>query len=226
MLQVDPGKDHSFEISKNMRILPGSYNCTLEVTGPKGPLAHETRKCKLAEPNIEPVSWGNPIFSDELAIKIAEQKYQDEKIQREAKQEMARKEAIQEKETAQEDGLQEKKIQEKETSNESKDEANEETEALEVRASSEENIKVKEDLGAYADENRVNNTSRFEASLKKSTVPPTESETELIGSSTSKKYHLSSCRFASKIKPDNKISFKSIEDAKRQGYLPCKVCNP
>ena len=226
MLQVDPGKDHSFEISKNMRILPGSYNCTLEVTGPKGSLAHETRKCKLAEPNMEPVSWGNPIFSDELAIMIAEQKYQEEGIQREAKQEKARKEAIQEKKTPQENGLQEKKTQEKETSNELKDETNEETEALEVRASSEENIKAKEDLRAYKDENRVNSTSRSGASLKKSTVPPTESEIELIGSSTSKKYHLSACRFASKIKPDNKISFGSIEDAKRQGYLPCKVCNP
>jgi hypothetical protein len=225
MLQVDPGKDHSFEISKNMRILPGSYNCTLEVAGPKGPLAHETRKCKLAEPNIEPVSWGNPIFSDELAIKIAEQKYQEKKIQREAKQEMARKEVIQEKKTLQDNELQEK-TQEKETSNKSKDEANEETEALEGGASSEENIKAKEDLRAYADENRVNNTSRSEASLKKSMAPSTESETELIGSSTSKKYHLSACRFASKIKPDNKISFESIEDAKRQGYLPCKVCNP
>jgi hypothetical protein len=225
MLQVDPGKDHSFEISKNMRILPGSYNCTLEVAGPKGPLAHETRKCKLAEPNIEPVSWGNPIFSDELAIKIAEQKYQEKKIQREAKQEMARKEVIQEKKTLQDNELQEK-TQEKETPNELKDGANEGTEALEVRASSEENIKAKEDLRAYADENRVNNTSRSEASLKKSMAPSTESETELIGSSTSKKYHLSACRFASKIKPDNKISFESIEDAKRQGYLPCKVCNP
>ena len=231
MLQVEPGKDHSFEISKNMRILPGSYNCTLEVTGPKGSLAHETRKCKLAELNMEPVSWGNPIFSDELAIKIAEQKYREEKIQREAKQEKARKEAIQEEEVTQENVLLEKKIQKKETSIESKDEANEgeaneETESLEVRASSEESIKAKEDLQAYTDGNHIDSTSPLEASLKKSKAPSTESEIELIGSSTSKKYHLSSCRFASKIKLDNKISFESIEDAKRQGYLPCKVCNP
>ena len=224
MLQVEPGKDHSFEISKNMRILPGSYNCTLEVTGPKGALARETRKCRLVEPMMELVPLANPILPDELAIKIAEQNYQEEKIQREAKQEKARKEAIQEKEATKENGLQEKKIQ-KETSNESKDEAKEETGALEVRISSEEDIKAK-DLRAYPDENRINSTSRSGASLKKSMVPPTESETELIGSSTSKKYHLPACRFASKIKLDNKISFESIEDAKRQGYLPCKVCNP
>ena len=117
MLQVESGKDHSFEISKNLRILPGSYNCTLEVTGPKGSLARETRKCKLAEPMMESEPLVNLILPDELAIKIAEQKYEEEKIQREANQEKARKEAIQEKETTQEKELQEKKVQEKEESN-------------------------------------------------------------------------------------------------------------
>jgi hypothetical protein len=226
MLQVESGKDHSFEITKNLRILPGSYNCTLEVTGPKGSLARETRKCKLAGPMMESEPLVNLILPDELAIRIAEQKYEEEKIQREANQEKARKEAIQEKETTREKELQEKKVQEKETSNESKDEAKQETDALEARASSEVNIAAKEGSQAYTDENHINSTSRSGASLKKSMVPPIESKTELIGSSTSKKYHLPACRFASKIKPDNKIRFESIEDAKGQGYLPCKVCNP
>ena len=52
------------------------------------------------------------------------------------------------------------------------------------------------------------------------------SEAMLVGSSTSKKYHLPDCRYALKIKPENKIDFQSPEDAKRQGYLPCKSCNP
>ncbi len=60
---------------------------------------------------------------------------------------------------------------------------------------------------------------------------PAPSSTEatkamLTGSSTSKKYHLPDCRYAAKIKPENKIDFQSPEDAKRQGYLPCKSCNP
>lgn len=226
MLQVESGKDHSFEISKNLRILPGSYNCTLEVVGPKGSLARETRKCKLAEPMIESVPLANPILQDEMAIKIAEQNYQEEKIQREAKQEKVRKEANQEKKTMQEKAPQEKNIQEKETSGKSKDEARPKIEALEARASSEVNTTAKEDLQAYTDEPHIDNTSRSGASLKESMAPPTKSEIELIGSSTSKKYHLPACRFASKIKPDNKIRFENIEDAKKQGYLPCKVCNP
>ena len=49
---------------------------------------------------------------------------------------------------------------------------------------------------------------------------------QLVGSITSKKYHRPDCRYAQKIKPENLIRFKSVEDAKAQGYLPCKVCSP
>jgi micrococcal nuclease len=55
---------------------------------------------------------------------------------------------------------------------------------------------------------------------------PRSQDDLLVGSITSKKYHLPDCRYAQKIKPENLISFQSIEDARDQGYLPCKVCNP
>ena len=48
----------------------------------------------------------------------------------------------------------------------------------------------------------------------------------LVGSITSKKYHRPDCRYAIKIKADNRIYFQSGEDAERQGYLPCKFCSP
>ena len=51
-------------------------------------------------------------------------------------------------------------------------------------------------------------------------------EESLVGSKSSRKYHRPDCRFAQKIKPENLISFSSFEDARREGYLPCKVCNP
>jgi hypothetical protein len=49
---------------------------------------------------------------------------------------------------------------------------------------------------------------------------------KFMGSITSKKYHRLDCRYALKIKPENRIYFQSIEDAKVQGYLPCKTCAP
>lgn len=32
--------------------------------------------------------------------------------------------------------------------------------------------------------------------------------------------------WAKKIKPENEIWFKDKEDARRHGYVPCKVCKP
>ncbi|MBK7386252.1 MAG: hypothetical protein IPI63_05800 [Methanothrix sp.] len=49
---------------------------------------------------------------------------------------------------------------------------------------------------------------------------------QFVGSKSSKKYHLPGCRFAQKIKPENKITFLSAEEAESQGYLPCKSCHP
>jgi hypothetical protein len=48
----------------------------------------------------------------------------------------------------------------------------------------------------------------------------------VVGSITSKKYHRPDCRYVEKIKPENLIRFESAEGAERQGYLPCKSCNP
>ena len=48
LLQIEPNRDYSFEISKNIRIQPGDYNCTMEVSGPRGTLALESRRCSLA----------------------------------------------------------------------------------------------------------------------------------------------------------------------------------
>jgi hypothetical protein len=47
-----------------------------------------------------------------------------------------------------------------------------------------------------------------------------------VGSTTSNKYHRLDCRYAVKIKEENRIFFASSEEAEEAGYVPCKVCNP
>jgi len=47
-----------------------------------------------------------------------------------------------------------------------------------------------------------------------------------VGSKNSNKYHYLTCRSAQKIKPDNLVTFKSAQEAKAPGYVPCKVCKP
>jgi hypothetical protein len=52
------------------------------------------------------------------------------------------------------------------------------------------------------------------------------SEKVFVGSIKSNKYHYPSCQWAQKIKPENEIWFSSSQDARAQGYVPCKVCSP
>lgn len=47
-----------------------------------------------------------------------------------------------------------------------------------------------------------------------------------IGNSTTKKFHLTSCAWADKIKPENEVRLSSYDDYINKGYLPCKTCNP
>ncbi len=47
-----------------------------------------------------------------------------------------------------------------------------------------------------------------------------------IGSTESDKYHYPSCRYAEKIKPENRIEFNSVAEAQAAGYVPCGVCKP
>jgi hypothetical protein len=54
----------------------------------------------------------------------------------------------------------------------------------------------------------------------------TASEKVFVGSIKSDKYHYPSCQWAEKIKPENEIWFSSSQDARNQGYIPCKVCSP
>jgi len=45
-----------------------------------------------------------------------------------------------------------------------------------------------------------------------------------VASKNSNKYHLPTCQWASKIKPENKICFSSAEEAQKRGYQPAKCC--
>lgn len=52
------------------------------------------------------------------------------------------------------------------------------------------------------------------------------SGTMFVGSKNSNKYHYCDCASAKKISSKNLVCFKSIEEAKDSGYIPCKICKP
>ncbi len=45
-----------------------------------------------------------------------------------------------------------------------------------------------------------------------------------VGSKNSDKYHLPTCQFAKRIKPENQVCFGSKEEAESRGYTPCGSC--
>jgi hypothetical protein len=60
LMQIDPNRDYSFEIIKNVKILAGEYDCILVAEGPQGALAEERRRVSLVsgqEPVFEQVPW-------------------------------------------------------------------------------------------------------------------------------------------------------------------------
>jgi len=217
MMNVEPGEDHGFEISKNMRILPGSYNCTLEVAGPKGPLACETRRCKESMPWIEPMPATKVVVNlpPDAASKRAEQKAQEEIVQ----------DAEDRGEKIQKDGAFEEVVSNRPGDGARPESVTEESQAL-SSASLVEASFGKEDSQRENASQENDSSSQVGASLRASLNLSPEQKGVFVGSSTSKKYHRLDCRYAAKIKPENKIYFSGEEDARTQGYLPCKTCNP
>lgn len=55
---------------------------------------------------------------------------------------------------------------------------------------------------------------------------PMEAGAKFVGSKNSKKVHLSTCRWAQKIKPRNLVYFSSYEEAVAAGREPCRTCKP
>jgi len=49
------------------------------------------------------------------------------------------------------------------------------------------------------------------------------SDYEYVESKKSTKYHLPSYRWAQRIEPGNVVIFNSVKEAKKAGYVPCKV---
>lgn len=47
-----------------------------------------------------------------------------------------------------------------------------------------------------------------------------------MGNSNSMKFHLTTCTYAKKTSESNRVYFNSRDEAIKQGYVPCKVCNP
>jgi len=91
--------------------------------------------------------------------------------------------------------------------------------ALEAKAAMEES-------GAGEAAGEEESGSDEESDLQAAGSGGASSEGRFVASISGKKYHRTDCRYASNIKPENRIYFQSAAQAEEKGYLPCKSCNP
>jgi len=232
LMRLETNRDYGFEIAKNIELIPGDYICTLEASGPGGILASENRRCSLAENQEDLIS--KRISSGELiSISDARALY--------AGSSLDRYESNEDEEEPEEDTGKEG---EKEDSKESKAEISAEGEASRSEDENEGDDRVADEIdasgGSGEDAEGAGDPELFDGSagaddgeasvssvgVMDESEGKEESKGNFVGSSTSKKYHLPDCRYALKIKQENKVYFQSAEEAKSQGYLPCKSCHP
>jgi hypothetical protein len=71
----------------------------------------------------------------------------------------------------------------------------------------------------------VGTTTNSIPKIEKATViVPPKTESNVIGAKTSKKYYFPWCGTVKRIKAENQVFFKSIEEAKSAGYTPGGNC--
>lgn len=59
----------------------------------------------------------------------------------------------------------------------------------------------------------------------KQTVPVSVPVTQgFLGNQEAKIYHTLGCKLVLKIKPENRVSFTTKDEAVKAGYAPCKIC--
>lgn len=99
---------------------------------------------------------------------------------------------------------------------------------IQMKISSDEQVK------AGVEKEQSVNTS-IDATKQENTALNNEGETNLaddsqnkncpfVASKNSNKYHLSTCQWAKRIKPENRICFSSAEEAEKKGYIGAKCC--
>lgn len=80
------------------------------------------------------------------------------------------------------------------------------------------------DAFQYTDERRAEKVS-LEGFIIVTSLSKTQRDI-YIGHKGTKKLHLPSCKWAGKIKPENRIEFSRKQEAIDKGYIPCKACKP
>lgn len=223
MIEIEPNKEDSFDISKNMRISPGSYSCILDVSGPSGQLISEARGCSMMEPFFTESPAPEPKLESKPKTSSAQQSPSKEEPLKAGEKSNDSSEGLakaREEELSMPSGSPEKLIKSPERTKSSGKVSSDN-----VSYEEDENLSQKV-IGSNGSKNSLEGRDQESDVSEPGADADTLQDGSLVGSTTSNKYHLPSCRYATKIRPENRAYFANEEEAKRKGYNPCKTCNP
>jgi len=213
LMQVESNREYGFEICRSCRLESGEYDCILKAESPQGIIAEEVRKISLEGSRDGQEGWSS---AEETALWRMIEEYEREGDRREKiegeenkREEIEGEENEKDKEKEGEVAAEEGGIQESVGGGDNPKADDVGKESLEPSYSENSPIALFSGYGARDDEDGISSH-----------------EESLVGSKSSRKYHHPDCRFAQKIKPENLISFSGVDDARREGYLPCKFCKP
>ena len=213
LMQVEPNREYGFEICRSCRLESGEYDCILNAESPQGIIAKEVRKVGLEGSKDRPDGWSQ---AEETAFWQMIEEYDREDDNAGDEREEDESGAVEGEEDKSDEVME--------------GEARREAGAIEEGAYREDDPMV-DGVGKESQVESSNSESSSIALFSGYRAGGdgdgmSSNEERLVASKSSKKYHRPDCRFAQKIKPENLISFSGVEDAKREGYLPCKFCNP
>jgi hypothetical protein len=232
MIDVKSGDDRGFEIAKNMFIPRGNYSCTLEISGPAGVLACENRGCKVMEPWTElsspPSEMPGEVRPSEAVFEKSNSMPEESDRSRWGSE---GEEVVFKLENGAERSLSRTEEETAQTEDQGSESPESGSRVSQLHVPEERNVSP-DHVGSLAKkaagtqvEKKYGGTNADGGRVDANAGTKNIGE-KFVGSSSSKKYHTLDCRYAQKIKPENRIYFSSEEDARSQGYLPCKVCIP
>lgn len=225
LIQVEPGKKYSFDIFQNQRISQGDYDCNLEASSPFGSLFSEKRHClAINEPSVLNLRDRNAAgeeqavqdFPGSSMMRVSELDVRSQGMNQDMNSEGNGVHGLSSEVDSSgaseiSSGVDKGKVLKPAESGEVVNKDSSDLDAVPTRSS--------KNLGAQP----IRTAKQNRAAVESSKIEAKDG-VMFVGSTGSNKYHVPDCRFVAKIK--NKIYFKSADDARKNGKVPCKTCNP
>jgi len=228
LIQVEPEKRYSFDISKNLKMPKGEYNCILEASGPFGLIASEKRDCSALDESAASDLIDEIEASHHKASNDFLSQYKTDAIEEKSPSLDRNANGDHENERILETPppyLEPESYSDAEISYKSKSAENLKTSGQEGQDSIRQDVPFSDSSegsvrGAYG----ANGDNRTTSANGTNQIADSNDHGNFVGSTGSNKYHRPDCRFVYKIK--KKTYYKSAQDAKKDGKVPCKICNP